>query len=1064
MNEPAASITALPALPPLPPLSQRVSHQDWRDVLHLLDTALELEPSAQTHWLAALGPQHARLSPLLKELLDARAAVGTGDFMRAPPTFAAGRAVDSASAPPEPGAHALVGPYRLLREIGQGGMASVWLAERADGLIERQVALKLPHVSWGAADFASRMARERNILASLTHPHIARLYDAGLAADGRPFLALEYVDGQPIDAWAAARSLGLHQRVELIVQVARAVAHAHSRLVVHRDLKPSNILVDAQGQTHLLDFGIAKLIDLQLGDDANSTQLTQAAGRALTPDYASPEQIRGETIGTASDVYSLGVVAFELLTGQRPYRLHKGLGAAALAEAIVHAAVPRASTTVADTGLCRALQGDIDAILARMLEKESSQRYPTMAALADDLERHLRGEAVHARPPSRWYVAERWVRRHKLETAVGAAIVIAVPAGAAAQAAVLTAIAAGAAAALWQAQRARRQTQLARDEAARAAAVKAFLTSFFKSGSLDEDRGAQLGRLSVQQFVERGARRIGAGFENQPAVKAELLDVVSTLFADLSDGAATAEYARQWLRTLDEAGAHPGERARANQRLAQGLSLLGRHAEASALLERSIASLRARNEAASNPVLAQLLVDQAWLHNELGDRQRALAGANQALALLGGNDSGNNSGNDSAINSVVNGANDSASSTAAQAHFLRAELTAVDNRLAEAVPLFDDAIARLERLHGERSVAVARHRFLYAAALSEGLENTSAEREYRHALQILREAGGEGDLNAAIVELELGRLIAIAGIRRDEGIVLLQRAAAVFAQRAGDVSPIYPARANLYLAEALIDDGDFERAAQPMHTAVRLFDEQVESAPQRAMARLIHARFLSECGDYDGADRVLEQARDEHARLFGAAHPLTAVVTNRIGLNHLRKLDLERAKATFQEVLGSQDQGGETGDSAKAMARQNLAVTQLAAGDIDAALPVLQRCYALNQALPADQRNVMSEASFSLNLGRAWLQAGQPASALPLLQRSVEILAAAYPRSPGLASSRSWLGLCLLALGQARPARALAEQARLALDAQPSAGVHYRRPFLLLTERLAALPAPASPP
>ena len=267
-------------------------------------------------------------------------------------------------------------------------MASVWLAERADGLLDRRVALKLPHATWAAASLAERMARERNILATLTHPNIARLYDAGVAADGRPFLAMEYVDGKPIDVYAKGHGLSVRERVELIVQVARAVAHAHARLVVHRDLKPSNIRSTPKVQAICSISASPDSIDPQPGDVTAAGQLTVAPGRALTPDYASPEQVRGDPIGTASDIYSLAVVLFELLAGER-YRLQAGLAAAALAQAVEHAVVPRLSSAAADEPTRRACAGDLDAILARALAKESADRYPSVDAFADDLERHL---------------------------------------------------------------------------------------------------------------------------------------------------------------------------------------------------------------------------------------------------------------------------------------------------------------------------------------------------------------------------------------------------------------------------------------------------------------------------------------------------------------------------------------------------------------------------------------------------------------------------------------------------------------------------------------------------
>jgi len=377
----------------MPASAEPASRRDWQEIFALLDTALDLDSDQRAAWLEALPAEHARLTPMLNTLLQAHACMDIGDFMRAPATFA----LPTETTRQGLTVQSLVGPYRLLREIGQGGMASVWLADRPDGLLERQVALKLPHVSWGVASFAERMTRERKILASLTHPNIARLYDAGIAADGRPFLALEYVDGQPIDAYAAAVGLPVRARVELAVQVARAVAYAHAHLVVHRDLKPSNILIDAQGQAHLLDFGIAKLVDPQVGDvGGEGSQLTLATGRALTPDYASPEQIRGDAIGTASDVYSLGVVLFELLAGVRPYRLKSGQGVAALAEDVARVEVPPASVAAADSTLKRQLTGDLDAILGRALAKDPRERYATMDALADDLERHLRGELALA--------------------------------------------------------------------------------------------------------------------------------------------------------------------------------------------------------------------------------------------------------------------------------------------------------------------------------------------------------------------------------------------------------------------------------------------------------------------------------------------------------------------------------------------------------------------------------------------------------------------------------------------------------------------------------------------
>ena len=624
------------------------SPNEWRQIFALLDTALELDPSARTGWLATLGPEQAHLGPMLAQLLQTNARVATDDFLRSPPGFArlgaAPRASPTASAPLallEAGA--LVGAYRLLREIGQGGMASVWLAERADGLLERRVALKLPHPSWGAMDLAERMARERNILASLTHPHIARLYDAGLAGDGRPFIALEYVEGAPIDEHAAAQGLTVRARVALAVQVARAVAYAHAQLVVHRDLKPSNILVDAQGQAHLLDFGIAKLVDPLPGDGGSDSggsaghgleapdtlPVTQAAGRALTPDYASPEQIRGDPIGTASDIYSLGVVVFELLAGVRPYRLDKSLGAVALAEAIERVRVPRASEAASDPAVGRPLAGDLDAILARALAKPSTERYATMAAFADDLERHLRGEPVKARPDGWWYHTERWVRRHKLEAAVGAAIVVAVPAGAAAQAAVLVAIGAGAAVALWQMRVARRQAQAARDQAARAEQVKDFTLSILQGANTDSGAGAA---TTASDLLKAARVRVERELSGQPETAVELMTSIGDGLLGLGELRAAAEVLGQAVALANrELGLRHRHTPAVMVVYGSVLVSLDRPKEARAVLVPAIAEARRQNA-------THALVDGLrWLssvHMSEANTEAGLAAARAAVDAL----------------------------------------------------------------------------------------------------------------------------------------------------------------------------------------------------------------------------------------------------------------------------------------------------------------------------------------------------------------------------------------------------------------------------------------------
>ncbi|MBT9599242.1 MAG: serine/threonine protein kinase [Vitreoscilla sp.] len=421
-----------------PPRAMDKAH--WLRLSPLLDELLDLGEAERAVRLAALQAEDPGLAEELVGLLGRMDTLERQAFLDTP---ALPRPADLAG-------HT-VGAYTVERELGQGGMGSVWLARRTDGRYEGLVAIKFLHAGLVPRADAERFAREGRILARLAHPHIARLIDAGVASEGaQPYLVLEYVDGLPIDRHCEEHGLDLVARLRLFLDVLAAVAHAHNRLILHRDIKPTNILVTAAGEAKLLDFGIGKLLRDQSSPGVDGpTELTQRLGRAFTVQYAAPEQLRGGEVTTASDVYSLGVLLYVLLGGRHPTA---EATAAPLEQmrAAMETKPRRLSEVVAREGgprAARALRGDLDTIVAKALKKAPGERYANADALADDLRRHLAHEPIAARPDRPAYVLAKFVRRHRVGVAAGAAVMLA--------------LSGGIGVALWEAREAQRQQEQA---------------------------------------------------------------------------------------------------------------------------------------------------------------------------------------------------------------------------------------------------------------------------------------------------------------------------------------------------------------------------------------------------------------------------------------------------------------------------------------------------------------------------------------------------------------------------------------------------------------------------
>ncbi|NYZ63388.1 serine/threonine-protein kinase [Luteimonas deserti] len=475
----------------------------WQRLSPELDRLLELDPEARALRLAAL----RAADPALADELDALLALDAdaGGFLEE--SIVAGLAGACHGA--------RIGPYALDRLLGEGGMGQVWLAHRADGLYERRVALKLLRPGLADPGLRLRFTRERQILARLEHPHIAHLLDAGIDASQQPYLALDYVDGAPITDWCHRRHLLVPRRIRLFLQVCAAVSHAHASLIVHLDLKPSNILVTDDGNVRLLDFGIAKLLDTQ----DHGPEQTRSGMRAFTLHYAAPEQVRGEPVTTMTDIYALGVVLHELLSGRKPYRPTRET-AASWEQAILDSDPLRPSIALLREGgelapsqrrrMARAIAGDLDNIVLRALAKQPEDRYASVEALAQDLRRWLDDKPVQARPQRIGYRLRKYVSRHRWALASTAAVV--------------GTLAGALGAVSWQAGE-------AIEESARAQAMQDFVTGLFEyTGS--SPRGAP---LDVRDLLDAGVQRGDAELARQPRARAELYGVIARLRLGLGD-------------------------------------------------------------------------------------------------------------------------------------------------------------------------------------------------------------------------------------------------------------------------------------------------------------------------------------------------------------------------------------------------------------------------------------------------------------------------------------------------------------------------------------------------
>ena len=986
-----------------------------RKLSTLLDEALALSPEERHAWIDRVAGEDAQLRATLRAMLEPPDGPETFDIVERGPAFTL-----PASAPEDlehqPGD--AVGPYRLVRLIGRGGMGDVWLAERSDGLVRRPVALKLPMLGLRRAALVRRFARERDILAALTHAHIARLYDAGVAADGQPFLALEYVEGRPITDYCSEHAVALRGRIELLRQVADAVQYAHSNLVVHRDLKPSNLLVTSDGKAMLLDFGIAKLLQDAEGE-AQETELTRYAGRALTPDYAAPEQLTGAPISTATDVYALGLVAYELLAGRRPF---DAKSRADLEHAVVAVVPPRPSHVPGGVlaHASRSIASDLDAIVLKALKKAPGERYATVNALSADLDRWLTGERVLAQHDSVGYRARKFVGRHRIGVALSSLLVVM--------------LASATAFSAWQA-------SIARREARTAEAVETFMREVFAMNTGQQADPVAARGATARELLDRGAKRVDAVLADVPEARARVLETLADMYGELALYQQTLELRTKQveiLRTTEspssvrlataiaeqgQAASVANQPAEARRAYAEALAILDRRGDATSLargvLESSIAAwhmdqaidggLEHARRAVTilrrhppSPSLVRALERFAYLASDKGELEASIAAVREGLA-------------------VAATLGEPGRELIGTLHQYLSGLQLENHEWRDAEDSVGLAFAEAIQRHGADSsraiwAATATATLLY----EHGLYRRAREFfETKGTAVEARIAGGDRTPSLAIALGYRGAAKAMTGSVND-GIADLQRALGT--RETIDANPRVSGHLIPLLADAWTDRGDYARAAETLD-ATRAGVVNRASADPYSMRRHDFARLrLAQAqGDREAIELLvaalgLEQPGD----YYGRRVPMSS----------------EHPDSRARRLVA-------------------LSEARLAAGDPASALAHAEVALAIIEKSVNAPYQVERKRRASVVAGKSLVALERPLEAIEHLRRSVSLANDPLDIRNSLrnADALAALATALADVGSRDEARRIAAEVAAIHDAHGPVAPHFRIPFERLQER-----------
>jgi serine/threonine protein kinase len=998
-----------------------LTQQELETLAGLLEEALEISPEHHEAWLEQLAEPYARLRPTLRDLLKRHRRSETDDFLSTLPKFSDWNDVAAVQQPDDSLQHgALIAGYRLIREIATGGMSSVWLAESSEG-IKRRVALKLPFVYRHRPGDAQRFVRERDILAALTHPRIARLYDAGISAQGQPFLAMEFVEGTSVIEHCDAKRMGVRERLRLFMQVLEAVQYAHAHLVVHRDIKPSNILVTAGDEVTLLDFGIAKLVVDGL---ARETELTQFGGRALTPSYASPEQIAGEPLTTASDTYSLGVVLYELMTGALPYKIQRE-SRLALEEAILAVEPPRLSqmassaTCAANRGtsvrkLTSTLKGDLDTIALKALRKSAAQRYLTAQAFAEDIERYLADQPVLAQADSALYRIGKFFRRNKLMVGVTGSIA--------------ATLVVGFGTAVWQA-------GVARMQAHRAQAVQGFLLDIFRANTMDQSDPEKGRHTTAQELLDAGAKHVREKLADSPEVAEQVMDTLADMYFEMGLSDDAAQMRRQRIEVLKLAYGHQDARvADALLSYAEDLSETTDRNRLLTTLNEARSILDARRDSTS-PTRGRLLLalTRYYRYVSIGKSRDY---ADEAVVFFRRGDSVGNLG--------------------------RALRYAAKTRDAlgdyeSASKWHQEVIAEARRQHPATGSWLIVPLSELADSQAGLLDIVGAEKSLRTALALGRRFQGDSHLQTLQVQLKLGRFLHDTS-RRQEGSKLVHDALDTL-RRAGKkaASGELPEVMGFY-GSILLAEGQAAEAEPYLAADVDDLRKNYPGSSPLARRLASQGEAFTALGRYSDAEQALTEASRiwqqtggdvadramSNPYLLKQARLALAMGNPQLAIEELQKITPPSNAARLPILL---DDAELKIALAQAYLQEDRASEALASAQ--AALEVVQRSPLRSYYQPL-------EADALLRVGQAQSRTGLLPAAKVNLELALQLREANdNEMSPRIAEAQIALAQCLLAAGNSQDAQVLAARAAALEDSHTELGAHFRRPLVDLQFQLA---------